>query len=102
MNLEEKPKKQNKKNIIITLLNIITLLAAIFLIISIYMISGVENAIRYIGIIILFIINIMLILVTRKLFKTNKKSTITISIIISIILILTQTLLGYFIQKTYN
>lgn len=102
MNLEEKPKKQNKKNIIITLLNSITLLAAIFLIISIYMISGVENAIRYIGIIILFIINIMLILVTRKLFKTNKKSTITISIIISIILILTQILLGYFIQKTYN
>lgn len=102
MNLEEKPKKQNKKNIIITLLNIITLLAAIFLIISIYMISGVENTIRYIGIIILFIINIMLILVTRKLFKANKKSTITISIIISIILILAQTLLGYFIQKTYN
>ena len=102
MNLEEKPKKQNKKNIIITLLNIITLLTAIFLIISIYMISGVENAIRYIGIIILFIINIMLILVTRKLFKTNKKSTITISIIISIILILTQILLGYFIQRTYS
>lgn len=100
--MEEKTKKINKKNIIITILNIITLLAAIFLIISIYMISGVENTIRYIGIIILFIINIMLILVTRKLFKANKKSTITISIIISIILILTQILLGYFIQRTYS
>ena len=44
----------------------------------------------------------MLILVTRKLFKANKKSTITISIIISIILILTQILLGYFIQRTYS
>lgn len=100
--MEEKTKKINKKNIIITILNIITLLAAIFLIISIYMISGVENTIRYIGIIILFIINIMLILVTRKLFKANKKSTITISIIISIILILAQILLGYFIQRTYS
>ncbi len=100
--MEEKPKKINKKNIIITILNIITLLSAIFLIISIYMISGVENTIRYIGIIVLFIINIMLILVTRKLFKANKKSTITISIIISIILILAQILLGYFIQRTYS
>lgn len=97
-----KETNKNKKNIIITILNIITLLASIFLIISIYMISGIENTLRYIGMIIILIINIMLILVTRKLFKANKKSTITISIIISIILIITQILLGYFIQRTYN
>lgn len=97
-----KENNKNKRNIIITILNIITLLTSIFLIISIYMISGIENTLRYIGMIIILIINIMLILVTRKLFKANKKSTITISIIISIILIITQILLGYFIQRTYN
>ena len=52
--------------------------------------------------IIIFIINIILILLIRKFFKSDKKSKVAISIIICIILVIVQSLVGYFIIRTYS
>lgn len=97
-----KKKKINGKKIIINIMTILTLLACGLLIGSIYMVSGVENTIRYIAMIVIFIVNIVLILLMRKLFKSDKKSKVTISIILSIVLIIIQSLVGYFIIRTYS
>lgn len=101
---EEKTKKRkiNGKSLIINIITILILLAAGLLVGSIYMISGVENTIRYIAMAIIFLINIGLVLFIRKMFKSNKKSKVTASIVISILLIIIQSLLGYFIIKTYS
>lgn len=103
-NTEENTKKSkiNGKKIIINIMTILTLLACGLLISSIYMVSGVENTIRYISMIIIFIINIILILLIRKFFKSDKKSKVAISIIICIILVIVQSLVGYFIIRTYS
>ena len=103
-NTEENTKKRkiNGKKIIVNIMTILTLLACGLLIGSIYMVSGVENTIRYISMIIIFIINIILILLIRKFFKSDKKSKIAISIIICIILVIVQSLVGYFIIRTYS
>ena len=60
-NTEENTKKSkiNGKKIIVNIMTILTLLACGLLIGSIYMVSGVENTIRYISMIIIFIINII-------------------------------------------
>ena len=97
-----KKKKINSKKMIINIMTILNLIAVGFLIGSIFMISGVENTIRYIAMIVIFIINIILILLMRKLFKSGKKSKVTVSVIISIVLIVVQSLLGYFIFRTYT
>lgn len=103
-NAEENTKKSkiNGKKIIVNIMTILTLLACGLLIGSIYMVSGVENTIRYISMIIIFIINIILILLIRKFFKSDKKSKVAISIIICIILVIVQSLVGYFIIRTYS
>lgn len=103
-NAEENTKKRkiNGKKIIVNIMTILTLLACGLLIGSIYMVSGVENTIRYISMIIIFIINIILILLIRKFFKSDKKSKVAISIIICIILVIVQSLVGYFIIRTYS
>lgn len=103
-NTEENTKKSkiNGKKIIVNIMTILTLLACGLLIGSIYMVSGVENTIRYISMIIIFIINIILILLIRKFFKSDKKSKVAISIIICIILVIVQSLVGYFIIRTYS
>ena len=103
-NTEENTKKRkiNGKKIIVNIMTILTLLACGLLIGSIYMVSGVENTIRYISMIIIFIINIILILLIRKFFKSDKKSKVAISIIICIILVIVQSLVGYFIIRTYS
>lgn len=97
-----KKKKINSKKMIINIMTVLNLIAVGFLIGSIFMISGVENTIRYIAMIVIFIINIILILLMRKLFKSGKKSKVTVSVIISIVLIVVQSLLGYFIFRTYT
>lgn len=103
-NTEENTKKNkiNGRKIIVNIMTILTLLACGLLIGSIYMVSGVENTIRYISMIIIFIINIILILLIRKFFKSDKKSKVAISIIICIILVIVQSLVGYFIIRTYS
>ena len=102
MNEANQKRKISPKKIVINIVSIITMLSSIFLCFSIYRISGIENTIRYFGIFILILINLLLILVSRKLWKAEKKSQKTIGIIINIILIFSQVLAGFLITKTYN
>lgn len=97
-----KRKKFNGRKLVLNIITIITLLASCCLIGSVYMISGVENTLRYIGMGVIFVINILLILLCRKLFNKRKKSSVIISIIISVIMIVSQLFIGYFIFKTYS
>lgn len=102
MNEANQKRKISPKKIAINIVSIITMLSSLFLCFSIYRISGIENTIRYFGIFILILINFLLILVSRKLWKGEKKSQKTIGIIINIILIFSQVLAGFLITKTYN
>lgn len=102
MNEANQTRKISPKKIVINIVSIITMLSSLFLCFSIYRISGIENTIRYFGIFILILINLLLILVSRKLWKGGKKSQKTIGIIINIILIFSQVLAGFLITKTYN
>lgn len=102
MNEANQKRKISPKKIVINIVSIITMLSSLFLCFSIYRISGIENTIRYFGIFILILINLLLILVSRKLWKGEKKSQKTIGIIINIILIFSQVLAGFLITKTYN
>ena len=97
-----KRKKISGRKLVLNIITIITLLASCCLIGSVYMISGVENTLRYIGMGVIFVINILLILLCRKLFNKRKKSSVIISIIISVIMIASQLFIGYFIFKTYS
>ncbi len=84
------------------LLHLLTFLSGLFLIFCLYRISGVENRIRYVAMVIIVIINCILIFVVRRLFKKQKKARTIVAVIISIVMIILQSLLGYFIFRTYS
>ena len=100
--INNKPKKINKKKLGINLLTIITLASGIFLIASIFMISGIENTLRYVAMAVIFIINILLVLLISKFLNKEKKSKIVIAIVISLLMIIIQSFIGYFVIKTYT
>lgn len=97
----EKPKK-NKKNIIVNFISILPIISAVLLLASIYLISGVENTIRYAVMIIIFIMNIVFVLLLRKLGKKESNKKFALFIILTLFLTIIQLVLGYFIYKTYN
>lgn len=97
----EKPKK-NKKNIIVNFISILPIISAVLLLASIYLISGVENTIRYVVMIIIFIMNIVFVLLLRKLGKKESNKKFALFIILTLFLTIIQLVLGYFIYKTYN
>lgn len=82
--------------------NLLTFLSGLFLIFCLYKISGVEDKIRYIAMFVILLINIILILVTRKLFKPKRKLQTSIAIILSILFIGIQLFGGYFLYRTYS
>ncbi len=96
----EKPSLIKKIGII--LLNLLTFASGMFLIYCLYKISGVENKLRYIAMGVIFILNIALVFVIRKLFKKKKKVRSVIAVILSIIMIAAQSFLGYFLYRTYS
>lgn len=96
----EKPSLVKKIGII--LLNFLTFVSGIFLIYCLYKISGVEDKLRYIAMGVIFILNIALVFVVRKLFKKKKKVRSIIAIALSIIMIVAQSFLGYFLYRTYS
>ena len=99
----EKPIKQSKIRFVSTvLLNILTFVSGLFLIFCLYKISGVENEIRYITMGVILVVNIILIFLTRKLFKTKKKVRTIIAIILSVLFIIIHLLASYFIYRTYS
>jgi len=97
----EKPKK-NKKNIVVNIISILPIISSILLIASIYLISGVENTIRYIAMGGIFFINIIIVLLLRKMGKKDSKKKFTAFIIISLLLTFIGIFISYFIYRTYN
>lgn len=90
------------KKLLINIFPFIPLLSSIFLLISIYIISGVENTIRYVAMLIIIVFNIVLVIGLRKLLKSNSKIKIIASIVIGLLLMIIQLLIGYFIFRTYS
>ena len=74
----------------------------LFLSYSILLISGVETELRYIGIGILLLINLIVIFVLRKMIKKKKIGRYILYFIILLILTVGQATLGYFVYKTYS
>ncbi len=94
--------KENKKmKVVLTILQVLCFLSFVYIAYSIYLIEGIETEIRYIGIGVLFILNIGVLLL-RKITKKRKIINYIIYIILLLIFILIQLGLGYFIHKTYS
>lgn len=98
-NIKKKEKKKSFKAL--NIISLLPVISSIFLVINIYTISGIENAIRYIAMIIILLFNILLVTLIRKKAKKGKKKLIAYLITI-ILLTIIQTILGYFIYRTYN
>ena len=90
------------KKISIIFINLLMLISCALLLYSIYIMDGIENNLRYIGMGVIFIINIAIIILTRKLTKRRSKVKTIVAIIISLLLIASQTFLGYFLYKAYS
>ncbi len=101
---ENKDKKEQKKIIKVTtnIFTIIQLLVMAFVIYSIYLINGIETEIRYFIMILTLIVNIVFIIILKRILRKNKLIRYIIFIIISAILIGVQGFLGFFIFKTYS
>lgn len=96
-----KEKKNKVLSITLTVLQILSFLAFLYLAYSIYLINGVENELRYIGIAVLFLLNLGVIIL-RKITKNRKAILIILYILLCLIFILGQSVLGYYIHKTYQ
>lgn len=104
-NEQEKQVKKGKKNKfkkVINITSILMFISYLFLSYSILLISGVETELRYIGIGILLLINLIVIFLLRKIIKKKKTSRYIIYFIILLILTVGQATLGYFVFKTYS
>lgn len=101
--LEQTPVKKSKiKIVFLVLVNLLTFFAGALLIYSIYKISGIENKIRYAAMGAIFFINILLIILSLRFSKKNKKKSGIVITILSILLLIAQLFMGYFIYKTYS
>lgn len=96
-----KEKKNKVLNITLTVLQILSFLAFLYLAYSIYLINGVENELRYIGIAVLFLLNLGVIIL-RKITKNRKVILVILYILLCLIFILGQSILGYYIHRTYQ
>lgn len=96
-----KEKKNKVLNITLTVLQILSFLAFLYLAYSIYLINGVENELRYIGIAVLFLLNLGVIIL-RKITKNRKVILVILYILLCLVFILGQSILGYYIHKTYQ
>ena len=104
-NTQEKDIKKGKLNKFKKLINItsiIMFISFLFLSYSILLISGVETELRYIGIGVLLLINLIVIFVLRKIIKKKKIGRYILYFIILLILTVGQATLGYFVYKTYS
>lgn len=96
-----KEKKNKVLSITLTVLQILSFLAFLYLAYSIYLINGVENELRYIGIAVLFLLNLGVIIL-RKITKNRKVILVILYILLCLIFILGQSILGYYIHRTYQ
>ena len=94
--------KENKKiKIILTILQILCFFSFVYIAYSIYLIDGIETELRYIGIGVLFILNIG-VLFLRKITQKRKILSYIMYIILVVLFIIVQLGLGYFVYKTYS
>ena len=93
--------KNKKTKIALTILQVLCFLSFCFLAYSIFLIDGIETELRYIGILVLFLLNIG-VLFLRKITKKEKLIAKIIYIIIISLFIIVQLVLGYFVYKTYS
>lgn len=96
-----KEKKNKVLSITLTVLQMLSFLAFLYLAYSIYLINGVENELRYIGIAVLFLLNLGVIIL-RKITKNRKVILVILYILLCLIFILGQSILGYYIHRTYQ
>lgn len=104
-NEQEKQVKKGKKNKfkkVINITSILMFISFLFLSYSILLISGVETELRYIGIGVLLIINLIVIFVLNQIIKKKKIGRYILYFIILLILTVGQATLGYFVYKTYS
>ena len=101
---KKKKKTKTKKSIrlIKNLFSILTFLAMAFLIYTIFLISGIETELRYIVMAIILIVNLLFIILLRKLMKKDCLVKFIIFLILSSILIFGQGIVGYYVYKTYS
>lgn len=102
INKEEKKKLKKPIRIIKNIFSVANILSMAFLIYSIYLINGIETEIRFVVMGVILIINLLFIILLRKIINKNKLIKFIIFIILSTILILGQSILGYYIFKTYS
>ncbi len=100
--LEEPEKNSTFKKVSLFLLNFIIIAVGVFLIYNIYKISGIENKIRYIAMGVIAFMDILLVIVTRVLTKKPSKTKTAIAVIISLLIIVGEAFVGYFIYRTYS
>lgn len=100
--IKEKSKQKKSVKFITGLFTILMFSAMGFLIYSIYLISGIETEIRYFVMILTFVVNIVFMILLRKLIRKNSLVKYILFIIISFILIGIQGFIGYFVFKTYS
>lgn len=100
--IKEKSKQKKSVKFITGLFAILMFSAMGFLIYSIYLISGIETEIRYFVMILTFVVNIVFMILLRKLIRKNSLVKYILFIIISFILIGIQGFIGYFVFKTYS
>lgn len=93
--------KNKRMKIALTILQIICFLSFCFFAYSIFLIDGIETELRYIGVGILFLLNIG-VLFLRKITKKGKLVNNIIYILIISIFIIVQFVLGYLVYKTYS
>ena len=100
--ITNKKSKFNLKKILYILLNIFIVLSGLTLIFLIYRISGVEDKIRYIVMGIIFLVDLLIVFITSRVVKHNKKVLSILFIIFSVILLVGQLGLSYFVYRTYS
>ena len=100
--IADKKIKFNLKKILYILLNTFIILSGLALIFLIYRISGVEDKIRYIVMGIIFLVDLLIVFITSRFVKHNKKVLSILFIIFSVILLVGQLGLSYFVYRTYS
>ena len=97
-------KKSMKKGpkLFLIILGILTLASSLYLSYNIYRLNGIENKLRYIGIGVLILINILIFIFTIR--TTNKGKILRFFLCSLLLVILTagQSYLGYFINSIYS
>lgn len=88
--------------IFLIILGILTFLSSLYLSYNIYRLNGIENKLRYIGIGVLILINILIFIFAIRTTKKGKVLRFFFCALLLIILMCGQGYLGYFVNNVYS